>query len=198
MIAATTAMSFPASETGAALDALARQISAAVAHGDEAGFQQLYDRYHLRLFRMVLSLNHGDETVAHEIVQSAMLTAAARLKPLASEEHLWNWLAQVARQHSQKLWRQRRVRPEHTSLSELPADAEIPQSEQALEQGIDAALLALEADDRQIVEWFYFDGASHKEIAVRLGTTPKAVSSRLERARVKLRERLAKRMTDAA
>jgi len=197
MIAATPAMSFPATAPGAALDAQARQISAAVAQGDEAGFQLLYDRYHRRLFRMAVALHQGDETVAHEIVQSVMLTAAAKLKPAQSEDHLWNWLAQVARQHSQKIWRQRRRRPEHTALADLPREAEIPQTEDALEQSLDTALLSLEPDDRQIVEWFYFDGASHKQIAARLETTPKAVSSRLERARSKLRELLAKRMTDA-
>jgi RNA polymerase sigma-70 factor (ECF subfamily) len=197
MIVVAPAMSFPATASGAALDAEARAISAAVAKGDEAGFQQLYDRYHRRLFRLAVSLHQGDETVAREVVQSVMLTAAGKLKPLQSEEHLWNWLAQVARQHSQKIWRQRQRRPEHTTLADLPGEAEISPSEAALEQSLDAALLALEADERQIVEWFYFDGASQKEIAARLDSTPKAVSSRLERARVKLRELLAKRMTDA-
>jgi RNA polymerase sigma-70 factor (ECF subfamily) len=197
MIAATPAMSFPATAPGAALDAEARQIAAGVAKGDEAAFQQLYDCYQRRVFRMAVSLHHGDETAAHEIVQSVMLTAAAKLKPVQSEEHLWNWLAQVARQHSQKIWRQLQRRPEHTTLADIPCPAEIPGTDDALEQSIDTALLALGPDDRQVVEWFYFDGASHKEIAARMDTTPKAVSSRLERARVKLRELLRGRTTDA-
>jgi RNA polymerase sigma factor (sigma-70 family) len=52
-------------------------------------------------------------------------------------------------------------------------------------------LLALTADERQLIEWFYFDGLSHKEIAGQLGATSKAVSSRLERARSRLRALLA-------
>ena len=52
---------------------------------------------------------------------------------------------------------------------------------------MDAALLALDADERQAIEWFYFDGLGHAEIASRLNTTAKAVSSRLERVRGKLR-----------
>jgi RNA polymerase sigma-70 factor, ECF subfamily len=197
MIVAAPTMSIPATASGAALDAEARAISAAVARGDESGFQQLYDRYHRRLFRLAVALHRGDETVAREVVQSTMLTAAGKLKPLQSEEHLWNWLAQVARQHSQKIWRQRRQQPEHTSLAVLPDEGATLPADDVLEESLDAALLLLEPEDRQVVEWFYFDGASHKEIAVRLDSTPKAVSSRLERVRIKLRELLAKRTTDA-
>jgi RNA polymerase sigma factor (sigma-70 family) len=77
-------------------------------------------------------------------------------------------------------------------LENLPHPAENATTESALDNSIDMALLALEPEDRQVVEWFYFDGLSHKEIAARLAATVKAVSSRLERARAKLRLLLAK------
>ena len=56
-----------------------------------------------------------------------------------------------------------------------------------LEEVLDGALKLLEAEERQLIQIFYFDRLSQKEIAERLGTTPKAVSSLLERAREKLR-----------
>ena len=185
-------MSIPASDptplmkesaANPAEDAQARQISAALAKGDEAAFNQLYDRYHRRLFRLALSLGHGDETLAQDAAQSALLTAAAKLKAVESEEHLWNWLARAARQYLSKDRRRQERHPQPASLEDFPRTA----MENALEQSIDAALLALTAEDRQVVEWFYFDGLSHKEIAARLDATAKAVSSRLERARAKLR-----------
>ena len=173
-------------------DAQARQISAALAKGNEAAFNQLYDRYHRRLFRLALALGHGDETLAHDTAQSALLTAAAKLKPVESEEHLWNWLAQAARQHLSKDRRRQQRHPQPASLEDLPHPAENTATESALDNSIDMALLALEPADRQVVEWFYFDGLSHQEIASRLETTVKAVSSRLERARAKLRSLLLK------
>ncbi len=185
-------MSIPASDptplmkesaANPAEDAQARQISAALAKGDEAAFNQLYDRYHRRLFRLALALGHGDETLAQDAAQSALLTAAAKLKAVESEEHLWNWLARAARQYLSKDRRRQERHPQPASLEDFPRTA----TENALEQSIDAALLALTAEDRQVVEWFYFDGLSHKEIAARLDATAKAVSSRLERARAKLR-----------
>jgi RNA polymerase sigma-70 factor (ECF subfamily) len=168
-------------------DVEARRIARAVTHGDEPAFRELYDRYHERLFRLAAVLGHGDESLAHEIVQSTMLTAARKLKPVESEAHLWNWLARVARQHLAKIWRQQQRTSELVDLTEFPETAAPEKSDSVLEENLDGALLELESEDRQAVEWFYFDGLSHKEIAERQGATPKAVSSRLERARTKLR-----------
>jgi DNA-directed RNA polymerase specialized sigma24 family protein len=76
----------------------ARRLATALARGDEAAFRQLYDRYQPRLFRLALVLGRGDELLAQDTVQSVFVTAAAKLRRVDSEEHLWNWLARVARQ----------------------------------------------------------------------------------------------------
>ena len=84
------------------VDAEALRLAAAVGRGDEAAFRELYDRYHDRLFRFALALGHGDETLAGEAVQSVFVTAASKLRRVESAEHLWNWLARVARQQLAK------------------------------------------------------------------------------------------------
>jgi RNA polymerase sigma-70 factor (ECF subfamily) len=169
------------------VDAEARRLAASVARGDEAAFRELYDRYHERLFRLVIVLDHGDESLAHDVVQSAMLTAAAKLKSVENEKHLWHWLARVARQDLAKQWRARKREPALVDLEEGSDWPGAGEPDSLLEQSLDAALLALDPEDRQVVEWFYFDGLRQSEIAERLHTTPKAVSSRLERSRAKLR-----------
>jgi RNA polymerase sigma-70 factor, ECF subfamily len=166
-------------------DADAGRLSAAVARGDEAAFRELYDRYHDRLFRLARALGRGDDSLAHETVQAVMLTAAAKLKSLTSEAHLWNWLAQVARQKVAKARRQADRNSIVVNVSELPEPAAPPDT--ILENRLDAALLTLDEADRRLVESFYFDGLTQKELAEQLGATPKAVSGRLERARAKLR-----------
>ncbi|HZV36445.1 MAG TPA: sigma-70 family RNA polymerase sigma factor [Verrucomicrobiae bacterium] len=171
-------------------DAEIRRITAAVAKGDAAAFEELYDRYHLRLLRLLVALTRGDEILAQETLQSVMLTAAAKLKVLESEEHLWNWLARVARQHLGKVWRQQKREPMFVSTDQLAECTGSVESDALLERGLDKALLELEAADRQLIEWTYFDGLSQKAIAERLETTPKAVSSRLERVRARLRASL--------
>lgn len=171
-------------------DAEARRLAATVARGDESAFRQLYDRYHARLLRMVVVLSGGDQAVAHEVVQFVMLTAAKKLRQIESENHLWHWLARVAHQQLAKAWRHRHREPTLVSLAEVSEFVGEVEPDTVLEESLDAALLMLAPDERQTVEWFYFDGLSQKEIAERLATTPKAVSSRLERARAKLRSAL--------
>jgi RNA polymerase sigma-70 factor (ECF subfamily) len=175
-------------QPASATDAEARALAAAIARGDEQAFCALYNRYHDRLLRLALVLSRGDESLAQDLVQTVFVTAAKKLRRVDSEEHLWNWLAQVARQASAKAWRKRERDPAmahaETLTEDCPATVE-PDS--FLEEKLDAALKLLESDEQQLVRIFYFDRLSHKEIADQLGTTPKAVSSRLERVREKLR-----------
>jgi RNA polymerase sigma-70 factor (ECF subfamily) len=175
-------------------DTDARRLAVAVARGDEAAFGEFYERYHRRLFRFALVLAHGDETLAHDAVQSAFVTAAQKLRGAESEEHLWNWLARVARQQLSKAWRQRQRDSAVISMAEPPDCADF-EPDLFLEESLDAALLAMDADERELVEWFYFDKLTHKEIAGRLDATPKSVSSRLERARAKLRAVMARKLS---
>ena len=171
-----------------AADAEARALAAAIARGDEAAFRTLYDRYHQRLFRFALVLGRGDESLAQDLVQSVFLTAAKKLRRADSEAHLWNWLARVARQQSVKTWRKRQRDPAMANTEALSEDVSASaEPDSFLEEVLDAALKMMEAEEQQLIQVFYFDRLSQKEIAEQLGTTPKAVSSRLERAREKLR-----------
>ena len=176
-------------------DADARRLASAVARGDEAAFREFYECYHRRLFRFALVLGCGDETLAHDAVQAAFVTAAKKLRGAESEAHLWNWLARVTRQQAAKIWRQRHRDSAVIGMADLPEWAEEDKSDSVLEESLDAALLAMTADERELVEWFYFDHLSHKEIAERLEATPKSVSSRLERARAKLRAAMAQNLS---
>jgi RNA polymerase sigma-70 factor, ECF subfamily len=205
----TTSMPFPALEptscptvaasslqtSRSSADADARRLAAAVARGDETAFRQLYDRYQPRLFRLALVLGRGDESLAQDTVQSVFVTAAAKLRRVDGEEHLWNWLARVARQQLAKAWRQRQRDPAVVGMADLPEFPDTMASDSVLEENLDAALLAMDAEERQLIEWFYFDRLSHQEIAGQLNATSKAVSSRLERARAKLRSLITRRLS---
>ena len=176
-------------------DADTRRLAAAVARGDEAAFREFYERYHGRLLRFALVLGRGDETLAHDTVQSVFVTAAAKLRRAESEEHLWNWLARVARQQLAKSRRRRQRDPLVVALPDLPEPPAAAEPDSVLEEQLDAAMSEMETEEQQLVEWFYFDRLSHKEIAERLGATPKSVSSRLERTRAKLRSLIARRLS---
>jgi len=209
MTIATTSMSFPVREQTPHLvvespsantstpddDADARRLAAFVARGDEAAFRQLYDRYQPRLFRLALVLGRDDESLAQDTVQSVFVTAAAKLRRVDSKEHLWNWLARVGRQQLAKTWRQRQQDSAVIGMADPPEYPGTMASDSVLEESLDAALQAMDAEERRLIESFYFDRLSHQEIAGQLNTTPKAVSSRLERARAKLRSLITRRLS---
>ena len=77
---------------------------------------------------------------------------------------------------------------------ELSADGPVD-AEQPLEAGLAAALNTLNVEERWLIEQFYHDGQSQEEIAAQLNTTAKAVSSRLERLRAKLRALVLRRLS---
>lgn len=183
------------SSASSGADEEARSLAAAVGRGEEAAFRQLYDRYQQRLFRFVLVLAHGDEALADDALQATWVTVARKLRRVQNAGHLWNWMAQVARQHLAKAWRQQRRDAPLVPLAQMPEMAGEASSERVLEEHLDAALGALDAEERVVLELFYFEGLSHKEIATQLNLTPKAVSSRLERARARLRALLTRRLS---
>ena len=176
-------------------DTEARQLVVAIARGDDTAFERLYERYHRRLLRLALMLGRGDELLAHEAVQGTFIVAAGKLRRVDGEEHLWNWLAQVARQQIGRACRQRARDAEVVSAEDLSALTATAESDRQLEEILDSALAALGQEDRQIIERFYFDRLSHKEIAEQLNITPKAVSSRLERARTALRSLISRKLS---
>jgi len=176
-------------------DAEARRLAAAVMRGDERAFRELYDRYHDRLFRLVLVLGHGDESLAHEIVQSVMLTAARKLRAVESEAHLWHWLARVARQQLGKARRRQQCDALLVSMADPPELAEVPDPEPVLARCLNVAVAALDEDEKQLLELFYQEEMTHQDIATQRNTTSKAISSRLERIRAKLRTRTLKELS---
>jgi RNA polymerase sigma-70 factor (ECF subfamily) len=176
-------------------DAEARALAAAIGRGNETAFRTLYERYHQRLFRFALVLGHGDESLAHDTVQSVFVTAARKLRQADGEGHLWNWLARIARQQLAKAWRQQQRGLNIVTVETLPDCAKEDEPDSVLEEILDAALKTLDSEERQLIEKFYFDRHSQKELAEQLSTTPKAVSSRLERAREKLRSLIKRRLS---
>jgi RNA polymerase sigma-70 factor (ECF subfamily) len=182
-------------QSASVADVEARSLAAAIARGDEAAFRALYERYHARLFRFTLVLSRGDELLAQDTVQLVFLTAAKKLRQADGEEHLWNWLARVARQQLAKAWKKHRREASFLNAEELAGDYPATAAPDSfLEEVLDGALQMLEAEERQLVQNFYFSRLSQKELAEQLGTTPKAISSRLERAREKLRSIIRRRL----
>lgn len=170
-----------------------RALTTGLARGDDAAWAQFHEEYGPGMFRSLLAATRGDHDLASEALQQAYLRIARHARPCEVEAEFASWLRIVTRtalsdcrRGRTRFWQMLHRR--HEDPSEAPA-TEV-QDETQLQAALDAALLQLAADDRALLEAKYFSGRSVKAIAETLDVSPKAVESRLTRARLELRRHL--------
>ncbi len=170
--------------------------------GDEAAFEQFFEAYFHPLYRFALLRVAQDVELAKEMTQAALCTAIEKLGTYRGEAALFTWLCSICRFEISGHFRRARRLPPAVDLVEdggplrgvldsLAADVDDP--ENALLRREVARLVHVTVDHLpphygQVLEWKYSDGLSVKQIAERLGTSPKAAESLLTRARQAFRD----------
>jgi RNA polymerase sigma-70 factor (ECF subfamily) len=169
-----------------------RRMTAGMYEGEERAFEEFYDSYYDRLFRYLLLLTRGNEELTRELIQVTMTKAMGRPRRFDTEGQLWNWVAAIARNAFIDSIRRTRRTPQIVSLLAednaemacvLPDDAD-----GELLAVLENCISALDGEERELIESFYFKDGSHRSVAEERGLTPKAVESRLARVRQKLRQ----------
>jgi RNA polymerase sigma-70 factor (ECF subfamily) len=175
-------------------DAVLRLVEQARA-GDPVARQRLYRQNVQRVFRTVRGMLRSDAE-AEDVTQDAMLTALTSLDRYSprSGTRFAAWLTTIAVNTTRRRFRRRR--PELTATGELPEvanadsdlgdDIDLAQRRAALLQ----ALAELEPREREIVSLRYGSELNATEIAAQLGMEAANVRKILERARVRLGERI--------
>lgn len=175
-------------------DAVLRLVEQARA-GDRAARQRLYRQHVQRVFRTVRGMLRSDAE-AEDATQDAMfaaLTSLDRYSP-RSGVRFAAWLTTIAVNTTRRRFRRRRL--ELTPTGELPDvvatdddvgdDIDLAKQRAALLQ----ALAELEPREREIVSLRYGSELNAAEIAKQLKLEPANVRKILERARVRLAERI--------
>ena len=163
--------------------------------GDRVARQRLYRQYVGRVFRTVRGTLRSDAE-AEDVTQDAMLTALTSLGRYSprSGTRFVAWLTTIAVNTMHRRFRRRR--PELTATGELP---DIPAADHDLGEDIDRtrqrkallqALAELEPREREIVSLRYGAELNATEISAQVGVEPATVRKILERARVRLGERI--------
>ena len=172
-------------------DRRVRDLTARVAAGSETAFTDLYRIVFDRLFRHVLLLTSGNEELCKDVVQATLMRIIRYIRPFDNERALWSWIRHIARSCHVDLLRKAGREPyrltlevvDQSAIEESDEDGDDPELLQALDKG----LLDLQPAERQLIHLAYFEDVSHRDIAMKLETTPKAVESKLARTREKLR-----------
>lgn len=171
----------------------------AVARGDAAAFEALYDRHASTLYAVLLRIL-GNPEDAQEVLQEVFVKAwtNARMFDAARGSEV-AWLISIARSRGIDRLRSRKIRidRENDAGREVsirtehvdPAAAELAMRSQE-RIAIRGALAELPEAQRIALELAYFEGMSQTEIADRLREPLGTIKTRMQLGMKKLRERL--------
>lgn len=142
---------------------------------------ELFETYRHMVYRLALQYT-GSGPDAEDVSQAVFLKAMENLHKLEPGKEK-AWLCRVTVNQCRSLHRSPWRRKTEPLTDTLPAPAkESREVWQALEE--------LPGKYRAVVYLHYFEGFSVREIAGQMGITPSAVTSRLARARAKMKEAL--------
>lgn len=172
------------------------ELLKAIAARDEAALAQLYDRYRVILFGLLMRiLNNRAE--AEDVLQETFLQVWRRAVDFDEERgRPFTWLVTLARSRGidrlRTLAARERVavagaREESEAVSDAARDA-FRSEQRGL---VNNALDQLPDEQRRPLMLAYFDGLTQSEIAARLGAPLGTVKTRMRSGLMKLRELLA-------
>src|SRR5438105_1155789 len=182
------------------VDSESESLVPAVARGDLAAFEALYDRYSSTLYALLLRILNNAED-AQEVLQETFVkvwTSARMFDAVRGSEVAW--LISIARSRGIDRLRSRKIRGDrendagreisiHSSFVEKTTGADEAMRSQE-RSAVRSALAELPDAQRIALELSYFEGLSQSEIAERLNEPLGTIKTRMQLGMKKLRERL--------
>ena len=129
----------------------------------------------------------GEVDTARDLTQDVFLRVSRATVPVAADGEVRAWLFHIARNLALDHHRKRLRQPDPSTLTD--EGARLPS--QDVDLAVNEALAALPDLDRDVFLMREVAGLGYEEIGYACGLTPDAVRSRIHRARVQLREKLA-------
>jgi RNA polymerase sigma-70 factor (ECF subfamily) len=173
---------------------------------DAAAWDEVYEEHARELYGFAFRLLRGDPQTAADLFQDIWLDAIGHIGQFDSKRgELRSWLFGIARRRIALYWRQRLARGDTAAANrdDIPIEAldggVVPDDVlEHLEQAavVQASLLALPPERRQVLVEKYVEELSVAQISARTGKSPKAVESLLSRAREQFRALLRRYFSD--
>lgn len=172
------------------------ELLKAIAGGDETALAQIYDRYRVILFGLLMRiLNNREE--AEDVLQEVFLQVWRRAADFDEKRgRPFTWLVTVARSRGIDRLRNLAAR-ERVAIagareeSEVVSDAATDAFRSEQRGLVSTALQQLPEEQQRPLMLAYFDGLTQSEIATRLDAPLGTVKTRMRTGMMKLRELLA-------
>jgi RNA polymerase sigma-70 factor (ECF subfamily) len=159
----------------------------------EYSVEGVYESFHTGLRRFVLT-KVSDPAAADDILQDVYLRIHTHIDSLRDCGRLQSWVYQIARNAIIDYYRGRRPMAELSETLPEPENAGEDSCENDIECELMASLGAMVSDlpdkYRQALTLTLYEGLTQQEVAERLGISLSGAKSRVQRARMKLRDSL--------
>ena len=139
----------------------------------------LFQRYKDPVYRLALSMT-GSPADAEDVCQTVFLKLLEK-RPALDPEKERAWLLQVTANECRSLWRRLRRRP--TVPLDAAAELAAPPADSLLRR-----IMELPRGDQAVLYLHYYEGFSTQEVGEMLRISQSAVTTRLLRARKKLKD----------
>jgi RNA polymerase sigma-70 factor (ECF subfamily) len=177
------------------------QLVEAAKGGDRRALEQLLGNHQARVFRFGKKMCRDDEDAA-DVLQETLLAAARTLPDFRGASSVSTWLYTIARSFCIKKRRTSKFAPaalesldqdpgRATTLADPGRSPEELAAGNQLQSALDGAIDSLEPMYREVLVLRDVEGLPAADVAEALGLSVEAVKSRLHRARMAVRERVA-------
>jgi RNA polymerase sigma-70 factor (ECF subfamily) len=178
------------------------QLLADARAGDRPALEKLLERHQARVYRFGMKMCRDPED-AKDILQDTLLAMTRSVGDFRGASSLATWLYTIARHACVRKRRRGKFAPsrERSIQTDTPAEAEtltdpgdLPDEVVArgeVKSALDRAIADLAPKYREVLLLRDVEGLTAPEVAEVLGLTTQAVKSRLHRARLSVRERIA-------
>ena len=149
---------------------------------------RMVDLYQLSLLRLSFAYLH-DKSMAEDAVQETFLKAYRNYESFRNESGEKTWLSRIAINCCRDMYRTKWFRhiDRTVSLDMLPEPIQEVSDD---DKTLTTEVMGLPIRLREVILLYYFEDMTTREIAETLHITQQAVSGRLKRARIRLRNRL--------
>ncbi len=169
--------------------------------GDRRALERLLERHQGAVYRFGMKMC-GEPEDAKDVLQETLFAAVRTLPEFRGASSVSTWLYTIARSFCLKKRRTSKFAPERIESLDAQAEGSMevadhrrtPEEDASARQTkevLDAAIAELDPMYREVLVLRDVEGLAAAEVAEILGLTVEAVKSRLHRARVAVRERVA-------
>lgn len=167
--------------------------------GDGQAIEALLEKHQSQVYRYGLRMC-GNEDDARDVLQETLIAAYRNLHAFRGDSKVSTWLYQIARSFCLKQRRRREGEPAHYDSIDEGAARQLPEDvsgsdtrthAKQVSEVIQAAIGTLPDDHREALVLRDVEGLSAEEAATVAGVEVGALKSRLHRARLALKQRLA-------